>query len=128
VEPAPQGEFVAGPVIGLCIFLVRRNPMQHSTSLMPQFITRVELHGAKGEEYSRLHAAMKGRGFLREITADNGITYMLPTAEYNRIGNNLTVKSVYDDAWGAASSVWARCAVLVVQADGPKMWNGLDAA
>jgi hypothetical protein len=95
---------------------------------MPQFITRVELRGARSEDYARLHAAMESRGFTREIVAENRTAYILPTAEYNRTGERLTVQEVYDDAWRATSSVFNRFAVLVVQAAGPIMWTGLDPA
>jgi hypothetical protein len=95
---------------------------------MPQFITRVELHGARREDYTRLHAAMESRGFSREIMAENRTIYILPTAEYNRTGDSLTVQDVYNDAWRGASSVFNKFAVLVVQAAGPIMWNGLDIA
>jgi hypothetical protein len=48
---------------------------------MQQFIIRIELHGAKGEDYSKLHSAMGHHGFLRTITGKDGVVYLLPTAE-----------------------------------------------
>jgi hypothetical protein len=95
---------------------------------MPQFITRIELHGAKGEDYNRLHIAMAGRGFSREIRASNGPVYLLPTADYIRDGGELTSHIVYIDAWGAASSVSARFSVLVVEAAQPLTFSGLEPA
>ena len=50
--------------------------------LMPQFIIRVELYEANGEDYLRLHAAMDGRGFKSTIVLEDDSVCMLPTAEY----------------------------------------------
>ena len=34
---------------------------------MPDFTIRVELHGATGDDYDKLHSAMQKRGFVRTI-------------------------------------------------------------
>lgn len=49
---------------------------------MANYLVRVELHGATWDSYEALHAEMAARGFSREITGDNGLSYQLPTAEY----------------------------------------------
>ena len=49
---------------------------------MAKYLVRVELHGATREDYLRLHSEMANRGFSREVTSDDGLTYQLPTAEY----------------------------------------------
>ena len=66
--------------------------------VMAQFTTRVELHRATGEDYSSLHSAMEYQGFSRTIRSDDGIIYILPTAEYDRAGDNLTRTQVLNDA------------------------------
>jgi len=96
--------------------------------LMPQFITRVELHRATGEDYTKLHAAMASRGFSREITDQDGTAYFLPTAEYIREGDALKLKTFYEDAWAGASSVSSSVAVLVAEAVWPMLFRGLKLA
>ncbi len=52
-----------------------------------QYTTRVELHYATDDDYESLHDAMAREGFSRQITSNDGVTYHLPTAEYNYEGN-----------------------------------------
>ena len=54
---------------------------------MSQFTTRVELHDADSADYEELHEEMEKRGFTRTVTSSDGITYQLPTAEYNYEGS-----------------------------------------
>jgi hypothetical protein len=90
---------------------------------MPAFTTRVELHSASYSDYETLHAAMARRGFSRLITSDDGITYQLPTAEYDRSGN-LTTQQVLDAAKSAAAETGKSFGVLV--SDAPRrMWYNL---
>jgi hypothetical protein len=91
---------------------------------MSMFTTRVELHNATWEDYETLHTAMESAGFSRTITSDDGITYQLPTAEYNVVGN-YTIQQVFDAAWTAAGSVGKKYAVLVSEA-AKRRWNGLS--
>jgi hypothetical protein len=90
------------------------------------FITRVELHGpATGEDYSKLHSAMEGRGFSRTITATDGVTYHLPTAEYYLSRSDLTSQQVLSNAQAADGSVWTRHSELVTQTDAAIRFSGL---
>ena len=95
---------------------------------MPQFIVRIELHGAKGEAYTKLDSAMGHHGFLRTITGNDGIVYLLPTAEYIRLGLGLTAEKVRADAAAGASTVSGKFAVLVAETNGPIIWSGLARA
>ena len=97
-------------------------------AFMPQFIIRIELHGAKGEDYSKLQSAMGHHGFLRTITGNDGIVYLLPTAEYIRYGSGLTAEKVRGDAVAGASTVSGKFAVLVAETEGPIVWSGLGRA
>ena len=97
-------------------------------AFMPQFIIRIELHGAKGEDYSKLHSAMGHHGFLRTITGNDGIVYLLPTAEYIRSGPSLTAEKVRGDAVAGASTVPGKFSVLVAETEGPIVWSGLGRA
>ena len=91
---------------------------------MAQFTVRVELHQAQWDDYENLHSAMEQRGFSRLITADDGITYQLPLAEYNTTGN-LTSSQVRDAARAAANTTGKQNAVLVTQAIS-RSWIGLS--
>jgi len=90
---------------------------------MAAFTVRVELHSASEPDYQILHAAMETRGFSRYITSDDGITYHLPTAEYNREGN-FTRQQVLDSAKIAASTTGKKYAILVTESAG-RTWVGL---
>jgi hypothetical protein len=93
---------------------------------MAQFTVRVELHGAKWEDYERLHAEMERKGFSRLIKADDGKTYHLPWAECNGFGS-LTNFQIRDIARTAANSTGRRNAVLVTESSG-RSWVGLEEA
>jgi hypothetical protein len=92
--------------------------------LMAQFTTRVELNGVTWQDYENLLSAMELKGFSRTITAHDGITYLLPTAEYNRTGQDLTTAQVLNDAKAAASSVAEKFSILVTEASA-RMWLDL---
>jgi hypothetical protein len=88
------------------------------------FTTRVELHKAYEDDYEVLHAAMEQRGFSRQITSDDGVTYHLPTAEYNYSGSE-TRSRVLELAKEAASETNKKYAVLVTESKG-RSWSGLE--
>lgn len=90
---------------------------------MAAFTTRVELHNARESDYVTLHQAMERQGFSRYVTSNDGITYHLPTAEYNRAGD-LTRSQVLADAKVAATSTGRSYAVLVTESRG-RSWEGL---
>lgn len=94
---------------------------------MAQFTIRVELRGVISEAYGRLQSAMEKAGFSRTIRGDDGITYLLPSAEYNRTGEHLTTAQVLGDAKVAAASVAGRFSILVTEASG-RMWIDLSEA
>ena len=92
------------------------------SSVMARFTTRVELHKATDEDYNTLHKAMEKFGFTRTIEGDEGKTYRLPTAEYNRIREDLTINKVMDDAKEAASSTKLKYWVLVTESRGGRKY------
>ena len=49
---------------------------------MANYMARVELHEAGPEDYERLHADMQQRGYLRDMTGEDGTIYQLPTGTY----------------------------------------------
>ena len=85
---------------------------------MAQFLTRVELHGAKHGDgsYDTLHAAMASAGFLRTIpTVDR--TRQLPTAEYFCEGP-YTKKQVFDAAKSAADTTGKTSDIITAEMAG----------
>jgi len=82
---------------------------------MPQFIIRVELYGANGEDYLRLHAAMDDHGFKRTIVLEDDSVCMLPTAEYLLLSSSVTTQQVLNEAQSAARTVSSSFGVIAVQ-------------
>ncbi|WP_461453571.1 hypothetical protein [Mucilaginibacter sp.] len=92
---------------------------------MASFTTRVELHKASQEiDYKKLHAEMELEGFLRTIISDDNITYHLPTAEYNKIGN-FTRQQILDSAKKAAAKTGKEHSILVTESNG-RTWYNLE--
>ncbi len=71
---------------------------------MRSSITRVEMHGADGNDYEKLHFHMKMLGFKRTILARNGVEYHLPSATYEKT-SALSLDEVLDVAAIAAGMV-----------------------
>jgi hypothetical protein len=92
--------------------------------VLAMFTTRVELHRAYEDDYEILHATMEQRGFSRQITSDDGITYHLPTAEDNYAGNK-TRSQILELAKAAASETNKKFAVLVTESNA-RSWSGLE--
>lgn len=93
---------------------------------MPRFTTRVELHNGDADDYETLHGAMERQGFSRTISNGDGVSYQLPTAEYNFDGNE-TKGSILDKAKKAADSTGLEHSILVTESAG-RTWSGLDNA
>ena len=87
---------------------------------MTSFTVRVELHDANPNDYSVLHEAMEDEGFSRTITADSGITYHLPEAEYV-ISADITRADVLARAKEAANSTKKKFGILVTESNGRTM-------
>jgi hypothetical protein len=83
---------------------------------MAKFLTRVELHGATGADYERLHEEMAKQNFSRTIPADDGARYHLPTAEYYSHGD-LTAEAVRGLADVAIAATGKAAWVLTVRWD-----------
>jgi len=93
---------------------------------MASFTTRVELHYARENDYEILHAEMAKEGFKRTITSSDGVTYRLPTAEYNYVGDK-TRDDVLDKAKAAAARTRKEFCVLVTESAG-RSWHNLERA
>ncbi|WP_433867071.1 hypothetical protein [Ralstonia wenshanensis] len=91
---------------------------------MTRFTTRVELHDANGLHYEILHRAMAVQGFKRTVTSDNGVTYHLPTAEYDFDGF-ADIQQVLQKAQHAAATTQKLAAIIVTQS-ATRVWSGLE--
>ncbi len=84
---------------------------------MTDFFVRVELHGATGGDYELLHQRMIAAGFFRAITASDGRTLRLPTAEYHVIlPDTTTAENVRAIAFTIASAIKTGPWVLAMKA------------
>lgn len=90
---------------------------------MSSFTVRVELHDATWNDYDVLHAAMESEGFRRTVRSDDGITYHLPTAEYD-LSAYKDRSEVLDKAKAAATRTRKGFGVLVTESNG-RTWIGL---
>jgi hypothetical protein len=91
---------------------------------MNSFNTRIELHGANYQDYVSLHSYMAQEGFTTTIRGDNGITYHLPTAEYN-LSANCTIAEALAKAQRAAQKTQKRFAAVVAEYT-RSSWVGLE--
>lgn len=95
---------------------------------MCRCIVRVELHNYATEaQYQTLHRLMAAQGMVQYIVSDTGQKVRLPPAEYyyNGLADVGTVRSA---AKACAASVVTKSAVLVTEATGAILWEGLQAA
>lgn len=81
---------------------------------MANFLTRVELHQARGSDYDELHRLMAAQNFRRHIQASDGRRYQLPTAEYWCHGN-LSASDVREIARAAASKTGLGFWIIVAE-------------
>jgi hypothetical protein len=90
---------------------------------MSYFTTRVELHSATYKKNKKLHLEMDKHGVRRIVTADNGVSFHLPTAEYNSEGN-FNISNVLSAAKVAASNVGRKYSILVTEGI-KRLWENL---
>ncbi|WP_323082924.1 hypothetical protein [Klebsiella variicola] len=83
---------------------------------MAEYTVRVELIDAQASDYELLHQKMQAKGYLREITGDNGERYQLPPSEYVA-RKELDVTGVRDEVRTIANTV-KNNRVLVTKSDG----------
>ena len=91
---------------------------------MARYTVRVLLHGAEELDYDALHEEMDKAGFKRTIVSENGTTYALPPAEYNRI-TTLDGEAVLDAAERAAAKTRKKYSILLSEST-VRRWVGLD--
>jgi hypothetical protein len=87
---------------------------------MPNYLVRVELHGAEDQRdvYDQLHEAMEAGGYLRTIQMNKG-TRKLPNATYSRGNVSLDGETVTNQVAEIVASVWKEHSIVVAD------WNDL---
>jgi hypothetical protein len=87
---------------------------------MAEFTVRVELHGATGDDYENLHAAMETAGYryIDGIGTDGTSgRWVLPTAEYDCTGQSAaTAFSIRDQGKRIADGIKPGAWCLVTEA------------
>ena len=91
---------------------------------MANFLARVELHLAGPEDYERLHVHMSARGYLRQITGEDGVVYQLPAGTYYVTESSAVLSVALSAAVDAANETGKRAAVLVTDWHAVR-WTGL---
>lgn len=94
---------------------------------MTRFTIRIELHKAEPIDYTALHKAMEGAGFLRTIQSREGKIYELPKAEYSLIGN-YTLDQAFAKAKITATTTGDAFSMLVTEVAGYRKFFNLDKA
>jgi len=90
---------------------------------MNNYIIRVLLHNAEGNDYLVLQQRLANIGVVDVILATDGRWYKLPPAEYVYSGSE-SAEVVRQACVNAANAVGRSCAVLVSQAT-HVVWQGL---
>jgi hypothetical protein len=92
---------------------------------MANFIARVELHKANGDDYEELHANMAAKGYSRTITGSDGKTYQLPTGTYVVRSTNVNQATALQAAKEAASATGRNYSIIVADWS-DATWGGLS--
>jgi hypothetical protein len=94
---------------------------------MANYLARVELHLAAPEDYERLHLGMEERGYVRQVTGEDGVIYQLPAGTYFVTGSSAMLHVALNAAVEAANETGKKSAVMV--ADWRSVsWSGLAKA
>jgi len=91
---------------------------------MANFLARIELDIAGPEDYERLHDSMRRRGYLCEITGEDGVVYQLPTGTYYVTDSSAVLSVALSAAVDAANETGKQAAVFVTKWDAAR-WSGL---
>ena len=91
---------------------------------MANYMARIELREATGEDYERLDAAMQRRGYLRTMPGEDGASYQLPTGTYYVTGSSATLEVALRAAVDAAEEAGKQAAVMVTDWRSAR-WSGL---
>src|SRR5438874_2336820 len=93
---------------------------------MANYLATVQMHLGVPEDYERLHASMKQRGYLRQITGEDGVFYQLPAGTYLVTGSSANLEVALRAAVDAANETGKKCGVMVTDWNAVT-WSGLEA-
>jgi hypothetical protein len=91
---------------------------------MANYLATVELFLAGPEDYVRLHASMKQRGYSRTISGEDGVLYQLPGGSYFTTGSSANLEVALRAAVDAAKETGKQSAVMVTDWRAAT-WSGL---
>lgn len=91
---------------------------------MANYIVRVELHSATWDDYERLHASMRRRGYSRIIKSNQGVRYQLPTGTYVAENTPDSLQAALEAATEAAKETGRQSWVVVADWKSAR-WRGL---
>jgi hypothetical protein len=94
---------------------------------MANYLARIELRLAGPEDYERLHLGMQQRGYVRQVTGEDGVTYQLPPGTYFVTGTSAVLHVALNAAVDAANETGKSSAVLVTDWQSMR-WSGLPEA
>ena len=94
---------------------------------MANYLARVELHLAAPGDYERLHLGMEERGYVRQVTGEDGVIYQLPAGTYFVTGSSAMLHVALNAAVEAANETGKKSAVMVTDWRSVS-WSGLAKA
>jgi hypothetical protein len=92
---------------------------------MANYMARVEVHQAGPEDYERLNATMQQRGYVREMTGEDGADYQLPTGTYFVTNTSAMLHVALNAAVDAAKETGKSAGVIVTDWSMAR-WAGLS--
>jgi hypothetical protein len=91
---------------------------------MANYLARIELHLALPEDYERLDVSMHKRGYVRQVTGEDGVIYQLPLGTYFVTGSSAMLNVALSAAVSAANETGKKSAVMVTDWRSVA-WSGL---
>jgi hypothetical protein len=91
---------------------------------MANYLARVELQDAVAEDYVRLDAAMRMRGYVRGMAGEDGANYLLPSGTYYVPESSALSEVALRAAVDAAGETGKQAAIFVVDWRVAR-WSGL---
>ena len=92
---------------------------------MANYMARIELRDAGREDYQRLDAAMKRRGYLRTMPGEDGASYQLPAGTYYVAESSAMLEVALRAAVDAAKEAGKEAGVMVTDWRSAR-WSGLE--
>ena len=91
---------------------------------MANYMARIELREAAPQDYERLDAAMRRRGYLRTMPGEDGASYQLPAGTYYVTESSAMLEVALRAAVDAAEEAGKQAGVMVTDWRSAR-WSGL---